>query len=149
MADGVLVGECGALESTKGCPVNLTKGQDYDFHGVESTGGLIQLVNPMGQVTISQQATTDGNTSTEFGAAYTGTYQLRVVEDCTGCGAEAGVQLFTDCRRDAKTTCLLPVGGQATVVTTGTDDVDGVRSRLTRGRVYTYTYPTGDYVSLL
>src|SRR4051794_38333365 len=69
------------------CPVDLVKGQDYDFHarGDQEGSAILELVNPVGQVTISVGSPDDSNVSSEFRAAYTGTFRIRVRPVCEGC----------------------------------------------------------------
>src|SRR3954471_23731914 len=119
--DGALLTTCSGFSDSGGmteCPVDLVKGQDYDFHARGDQGGsaILELVNPVGQVTISIWSPDDSNVSSEFRAAYTGTFRIRVRPDCEGCEYDQTVDLFTDCRADAKTLCRLPLGGTATVV---------------------------------
>ena len=64
--DGALVKSC-TLGGERGappseCPVDLVKGHDYDFHARETeVGGIVELVNPVGQTVISDQAPGVGN----------------------------------------------------------------------------------------
>src|SRR5690349_12825652 len=55
--DGALLITCSGSSDEGGmteCPVDLVKGRDYDFHAQETNGGgLVELVNPVGQTTIS------------------------------------------------------------------------------------------------
>src|SRR4051794_34315526 len=92
-------------------PYYLTKGQDYELvatAGLECGGGGIELINPVGVVTISLPACSDIDFGQEFRAAYTGTYQVRVTDGSDG--SLPGFWLGKDCRRDAKTLCTLRSG---------------------------------------
>jgi hypothetical protein len=127
------------------------KGTDYIFrvNAAEDCDGTVELVNPAGQVTITLVVAdwTDGcdgsDGGVEFRAAYTGTFRLRYVpsgETPPGPGA-ASADIVSDCRADAKTRCVLPLGGRQVAGETSTpEDADWFRvGNLRRGRLYTFT----------
>jgi hypothetical protein len=52
------------------CPVNLVKGSDYIFYrGGDGTTGMVELVNPVGVVTISLSGGAEEGFGQEFSSA--------------------------------------------------------------------------------
>src|SRR3954447_19589434 len=149
-ADGKVIVSCGWSDAGD-CPFSAQKGKDYllRVHAAQDCDGHIQLVNPVGQVTMDIFVSDyvdgcDGSSGgAEFRAAYTGTFQLRYVPSATVppqyLGAGAGV--LTDCRGDAKTQCVLAVGAPPQASEHSTNgDPDWLRMpNLRRGKLYTVT----------
>lgn len=149
LADGDLVGSCFDNDTSNyaSCPVNLTAGSDYDFHAVEADGtSVLRLLDPSGDPALETTAPSDGNLSVEVRAKLTGTYRLEVRSDPARPAGGAGIELYTDCRADERTRCVL--AGKASGATTGTDDVDGWRVRLSGRRRHALAFPAGAYSTL-
>ncbi len=129
------------------CAFDAVKGTDYlvrAFSGDDcEAGGEIDLVNPLGQVTVTMPLVGDCEASgygMEFRAAYTATYHLRYTPG-QDVPPDATADVVTDCRADAKTHCVLPLGGAplASVHSIG-GDTDWFRlPNLRRGKLYTIT----------
>lgn len=143
LADGDLVGRC-AGDTYATCPVNLTAGDDYDFHAPEADGSsTLRLLDPSGNEVFGETAPSDGNDSTEIRARVTGTYRLEVRSDPERPAGGAAIELYTDCRADASTRCSLKPGGKASGATTGSPDTDGYLVRLPGGRRYVLSFGAG------
>jgi hypothetical protein len=149
-ADGTVLKNC-TYSKAGDCPFNAVQGKDYLIRvwAAADCDGTIELVNPVGQVTktISVSDFTDGcdgsSGGSEFRAALTGTFQLRYVPS-EGAPPEpnaARADILTDCRADAKTQCVLPLGGRPQASEHSTNgDTDWLRlANLRRGKLYTIT----------